>query len=948
MANSKLKEWLVKNGSEGLEGFTGGTIGKIFGAAAIVELATAENKLKAIGKLLKDILLFKPMLAAMGATAFSGMTKAVRSLVKDTGSLDAALKKLSKIQGLEKTFAPFVGGASAAKMKVAELTAFAARFNKTLEETGEASRSLTIMTRGAFSGADALRVVGDAAAGTNNDMIQLADTTGELFAQLRSGGSIDNTASKLADMGVISQETASKMIELNAAGATSATIFNVATDAMREYAGSMDKSKESIAGVTSGYEAAVAELQEKFASPFVADDIKNTKNMTEAMKALAPSVARLGAFYNVLTGGLSTAKTSLAQFAATCGPLRIIIEGLGYAIGLVVTAFGVWGGIALGGWFLTIIPVCRTLGVEITLLAERIALLIPASLGAGNAIIGFGGALSKIVPIAATAGATLAVALSWLSALAIVATVIVGVVGAIQKEEQALKDLKKAHDETTSAMQKQIAAMKTLQDQSDALSKSLQNEKDAQEELNKAILEGAGTFGGDRRIVLAQEALNAAKKQTQEVLDKPRNQLAPSDEQMAQARAKVQRDKMLEEQSFQQQMETASPEEKIRLMTEKKKKLEARDAEAQYGIKDKLAIDSIKRDADNKLKAATSERDEAGAQLAMIEKEFGEEMKKPKNARSASKEEAYNRSYPVASARKQVADQKYEEASYNALNVGYYANGSTGIERELRSLAIGDTRGILKKNETEEEAKARLTLALEKARANEESSLSGETGAQVKDLEERIRFAKAELDLSIAMADIEKQRDGMKEMGYARTQKEIALQMKALDAQIAFEKSRSSVDQAKVSDLEGQKTALQTQKENAAAEMQRNMISIQNESARQKALLTGDSKKVQTIDDYSKFEGFRSAREQAGMSPEDAIAAAREMALGSVALDGLEGGAAMRSSVAATDLARVGGGGNVAAGNDMINIAKRQADLLQSIKENTEKETSAKKGTPIK
>jgi hypothetical protein len=85
--------------AQGIGGFVkqnasvGGALGVGLGA---VEIATAENKLKGVASAIASIVAWKPMLAATLVGVFSSAGKAIQSVVKESGSLDLALKRIGK------------------------------------------------------------------------------------------------------------------------------------------------------------------------------------------------------------------------------------------------------------------------------------------------------------------------------------------------------------------------------------------------------------------------------------------------------------------------------------------------------------------------------------------------------------------------------------------------------------------------------------------------------------------------------------------------------------------------------------------------------------------------------------------------------------------------------------------------------------------------------------
>ena len=87
---SGFKDFLKREASEN----SAGLLGKGFVAFDIGNLVAGKNKLEAIKRLFIDLILLRPVMAAGFAGLFLAMGKGIRSVVHDTGSLEAALKKL--------------------------------------------------------------------------------------------------------------------------------------------------------------------------------------------------------------------------------------------------------------------------------------------------------------------------------------------------------------------------------------------------------------------------------------------------------------------------------------------------------------------------------------------------------------------------------------------------------------------------------------------------------------------------------------------------------------------------------------------------------------------------------------------------------------------------------------------------------------------------------------
>lgn len=97
MADS-LRDFVSKNVKDN----TSGKVGKGFVAFDIYNLVTAEDKLKATFDMLKNILLLKPALAAMGVSVFGGMKKLINDTAKSLGGLSDAFRKVQEAHAAAK------------------------------------------------------------------------------------------------------------------------------------------------------------------------------------------------------------------------------------------------------------------------------------------------------------------------------------------------------------------------------------------------------------------------------------------------------------------------------------------------------------------------------------------------------------------------------------------------------------------------------------------------------------------------------------------------------------------------------------------------------------------------------------------------------------------------------------------------------------------------------
>ncbi|MGB8170987.1 MAG: hypothetical protein WCF18_26020, partial [Chthoniobacteraceae bacterium] len=449
---------------------------KGFLALSIAEIAQADNKLKAVVKTLAAMVVQGLLMKAMFAGAFSSMSKSIRALVRDTGSLQAALDRLKTIQALQRSFAPFVGGIKAAKLKVAELVNFAARNNLKLEGVAQAERSLQDLTHGAFAGEEALQLLADAGAATGNTLEDAADGVGRFIADLREGKPIDDAAEGLRSMGLLSEGAARHLVELAQGGATTTEVLDALKATLAESKGALAGMQGELKAVEDRYNSAAQALKQKFGAPFTEAEIRNTKNWADVMTALAPAVERLAPFLEKITGGFATAASATAKWMAENETLVAILEALVKVGVVVVGAISAISAIGLAAWALGAIGAVDGLAAS----------LIAFTGASGLAATGIG-ALGMAAKVAL--GAT------GLGLLLMVGVQLYGVyqnfANAAENAANALAEQRKAHDEVTAAMEKQIRTARNLQEAHEASAKAAKQTADAFKELQAAQAEQA-------------------------------------------------------------------------------------------------------------------------------------------------------------------------------------------------------------------------------------------------------------------------------------------------------------------------------------------------------------------------------------------------------------------------------------------------------------------------
>lgn len=432
----------------------------------VKEVGEAQSKMKALIKVTSDWLFWSlkalaPWRAALyggwAILGFKALGDAIGRVVRDTGSLAAALQKLQSIQITQRQLAPFLGGMGQAKQRVAELLTLSSKGPFKFEEIASANIALEKFTRGAFSSAEATRSIGQAAIASGNDIGQVADAVGEFYQNLRAGQPIESAAENLRQLGIISQQSANNLVAMSQAGASSSEIFNRLTGEVEKSSKSIKGMGDSVASVSAEYAKASQNLQEKFGAPWTQNEVQNTKNMTAAMQAIAPAVGRISESWAKLFNGFATVRSEFIKFGAQNKFVRDGLERLATVFNSVMTA-------------------------AVALATVGLPFLIPKMFGLVNSLLG-----------AERAASTLGIALKGIGAAGAIGLAVTGVVmltGAIMNEVHAHREVNReierqdnAFRKSNASIKEQIANAKTLAEHQDAVANAMNQVISAHEAL---------------------------------------------------------------------------------------------------------------------------------------------------------------------------------------------------------------------------------------------------------------------------------------------------------------------------------------------------------------------------------------------------------------------------------------------------------------------------------
>lgn len=902
---------------------------------AALSVAASDSKVTEFLKQMKDMVTWKFTWAALLSQSLSGLGKAFRSIVKDTGSLQAALQKLQTMQNYQRIFAPLLGGLAAAKLKIAELTTLSAKSPFRFESWARAGQTLEVFTRGAYSSAQAIGAVGDAAAATGNSMESVADATADIYDALRSGQPIAAAVEQMRKLGVASQADADLLNSLSDTGADMGSVFNELTSIIERHNGAMQGLKGNAQQVSEAYGKAAEGLKAAAGASFTEADIKNTANMTDAMNAIAPAVGRVAAFIEMLSGGFRTAGTEMVKWASGSPILVGGMELLATSIGVVAAGLTIFGTLAIPA---AIAGINGLIGA----LANR---AVPALMTFGQASASLWGPLKLLGPaftMAATGATILRVALQALvigGGVLAGAAALIALGGAVYNLSQAgakatreAEQFSKGLIDQTNLIRAQIAAVQTLTEKHEAMAAAINGTADAQAELQKQIHDQGSIgdaitdlFNGGKSAAARQakfeaaEAAVAARKRAEQIAAGiPSSALAPEAAARAQMESSVQKQKALEEATLNAQMERSSPAGKISTLQNRMVTLSVRQAVARAGISSAASVEAQRSTYDPQIQHFHSEIQDAspGSLLADPEKLKKMQLGLAGTEAARLREGLKGSGSVYDQTRAQMIGHRI---AADALAPQY---GEKSIEVMRHRMMAGSESGS---------AADKATFEREAVRKEKLESSLPQLASEGVSMQAQIDTATKELALAEQRAQMELRISELKSKGVQRAEEEYGIRIKQLQAEYRLETSRTNEarDEEKIKSIQTEALELQRKQQEGrvAAASDRAQTSI--DLSKQKAELSGNSGQLRELNDFEIYKNKYDELVGKGMNAGDANKTASQFASNAVALNSRQTGMAMINETVVDSLARIGGGGNVGAtgGDPMLQLAKEQRDL---------------------
>ena len=952
--------------------------GVIIGATAIAQMASGESKIKAIGNAIKEAILWTASWNLTLSRLFVSFGSGIRSVLAGTGSIEAALRKLSSMQELQKVFTPLAGGAEAAKVKVAALVNLAASKHLNFENVANAAKNMHILSDGAAGSVEDINRLASVSKVTGISIGELGNAVGSL--------SIDS----LKNMGAISATAAASLEQLQQNGGSTSQVMNQLASALDAVAASGKGAEDSLAGVEAKYASVVEQMKTAVGSPWIKGDVQNTKNYADALQAVTPALKEVSSAFYAVFGGLATAKSEFTKWIATSDIAKVAIKGLAVVTGLLVTVFSVLGGVKLAFWIGSAAQAFSNVGRA-------------AAFAHGGVLRATGSfTLAGIAARAATIGVNLLnFALKAMGVLTII-SMVASLIGMIMNLKTGFDAVTKEADGVTEATKQMNAA---LQEQIDKIDSIITRQAALRAALKESTDSWAAYYAAvaddkDNEILVAlrTKALAADKKAKEaavhpvgrdqadvarEDTDAESRKRSEYERAMAVATPEEQKELKSAEGARRSELgkkgaEEAGKNEKVRMKQADidvkiaEKKHEAEKAEMERQSLMSAAIDrrdngwfysGAERKADDKyiaqnqtpIKADVSDLESerlmagwetrGGGDISKAESELQQIAYSEDPSRSNTHGLPGGGKYRGMSAKdKLAAKEKYQrqKATATRLQSSYLADEASGKELTQQSgqegKAITEADKIAEVNAQIAQSKqtgydlAQEELVAQSALLGIEMQRLNLSAAQRKELESKVGLIGKQLAALDRAHDTEVRQNkaslatsGIRGEGYEVEKEKDRIERERLVAEEAAAVGPEAQMKAKAA-----REAHDTMRSGKEVAQYGSEVSLDEELSRSRAQARGSSARVTEIDDFEEFrKNFDARKGVKGL--DQAKKEAQEMTLNTITLKATSDMNSSNASVASASMARIGGGGGIGPGaTSMIDLQKRTNDLLAS------------------
>ncbi len=495
-----------------------------------LNLATQRNLWSAIGETIKYRVL-GPVGSLTGA--FVGLQSGIKTLIRDSGTLEAAWRRMSQIKLYQGQFEALLKSASAARTRLGELAQFSNKRLVSLDESARASRGLEILTRGAKSGADTLNLVADAARASNESLEDAGNAIGGFYRALQDGKPVEAAAGALEGMGLLTRQNVDALSNLQKTGASLPSQFAAFEQALAGNSKQSEKFEDSLAGLQEKATTVREKLSERFGKPFIEGEragleksIQIYQNLEGPVGAVADNLARFTSFGQNAAKTVGVMATRIPGLTFAAGAATKAFTGLvagATAIGAVQAGRGI---LALGGRALSAVRNFDSVATASNLLTRAQAARAAAATttgaealfhtGRAAALETTAGGVVRGAEFASNIGSKLAGGLEMAGVSVGLTAFLAAAAQAIEyvsKLDEQLKELNQTNAQSEQAIWQQIAAIKSQEDAEQALIATTKNLSASRASLADVKARNSGFFGDSRQIHAQERAVRVAAAQ---------------------------------------------------------------------------------------------------------------------------------------------------------------------------------------------------------------------------------------------------------------------------------------------------------------------------------------------------------------------------------------------------------------------------------------------------
>lgn len=360
----------------------------IDGKEAFASLKLADSEINKIGQSLRTVNENSGHFMQGITNNFADIRNAVQGIREGwnviSEAFGAPVNAFVQKEQYQMAFSVLLGSMDNAKKRMAELTEFAKTTPFELPQVVSASKQLEVLTHGALSTGEGLRMVGDAASAGGVGIEEIAMWFGRLYDGINSGRPVGEAMMRLQELGLVSSDTRNKLEELTKEGKLQSEGWALFTKDMGRFTGLMDKQSGTLGGKISNLSDSFGQLEVAIGGAFstplsgaVSHITELLSSLTNVSPALSGIIGAIGILGFTLLGlnatgilpliiNVSTLKYELAftklQFVETAAAEGIMVATTRAA------------GTAFKGFFTSLGPVGWAI-LGVTVLAEAVNLL---------------------------------------------------------------------------------------------------------------------------------------------------------------------------------------------------------------------------------------------------------------------------------------------------------------------------------------------------------------------------------------------------------------------------------------------------------------------------------------------------------------------------------------------------------------------------------------------